>query len=167
MCERNRLHQNSFATYLHSLYSRVTSALQSHCTSRVHQKLNKEAHTMGSGPSCRTACIAKYSVLSRRDATVEFSRVSVGGVNTIRNQLTSHDDCRRVRSQRRHDSTPLRCWKFCSDSSRLSPTILRIPYTPPTRLNASASAVCIGHYEPVKPEDIVQVDPCSHRYRRV
>jgi len=30
-------------------------------------------------------------------------------------------DCRRVRSHCRHDSTRLRCWQICSESSRLSP----------------------------------------------
>ena len=46
----------------------------------------------------------------RRDATVELSRVGVGGVNTI-SQL-AHDDCRRRRSHRRHDATRLAFGKF-------------------------------------------------------
>ena len=46
-------------------------------------------------------------------------------------------DCRRVRSDRRHDATRLRCRQICSDSSRLSPT----QSTPPTRLNSTVRRV--------------------------
>ena len=56
-------------------------------------------------------------------------------------------DCRRVRSRRRHDATRLRCWQICSDSSRLSPTIVAssVHTADATQLDsrvASASAVC-------------------------
>ena len=68
-------------------------------------------------------------------------------LTSITHQGQLGHDYRRVRSHRRQDATRLRCRQLCSDSSRLSPW-LRIPYTPPTRLNstevASASAVCIG-----------------------
>jgi len=41
--------------------------------------------------------------------------------STAQKIILGHD-CRRVRSHRRHDAARLRCWRICSDSSRLSPT---------------------------------------------
>jgi len=48
-------------------------------------------------------------------------------------------DCRRVRSHRRYDATPLRCW---INLFRLVETIakLRIPYTSATQLNSTVES---------------------------
>jgi len=53
---------------------------------------------------------------TRRNCRVESHR------RCEQNSQLAHDDCRRVRSHRRHGATRLRCWQICSDSSRLSPT---------------------------------------------
>jgi len=73
----------------------------------------------------------------RRDATVEFSRVGVGD-----SQL-AHDDCRRVRSHRRHDATRLAVGKFVQTRRNCRQLVANSVYTRPTRLNSTvASRTC-------------------------
>ena len=56
--------------------------------------------------------------------------------------LTTTADGRRVRSHRRHDATRLRCWQTCSDSWRLSPTIVAnsVHTAAPTRFNSTVES---------------------------
>ena len=67
-------------------------------------------------------------------ATAQLSHTD--SVNCEQNSQLAHDNCRWVRSHRRHDATLTRCWQTCLDSLKLSPTSRAwILYTPPTRLN--------------------------------
>jgi len=75
----------------------------------------------------------------RRDATVELCHVSVGGVNTFATSSRRLTTGAFTPPTRRKST---RCRQICSDSSKLSPTILRIRTR--RRRDSTRQLRCVG-----------------------
>jgi len=58
--------------------------------------------------------------------------ISCPAISCLAILMVRHFHVLHFQSTRRNST---RRWQICSDLSKLSPTMLRIPYTPPTRLN--------------------------------